>query len=63
MYLLEYKKNKLLVCGDPTDMYLVDDWDTVRLVPDLNSANILKTFAFPIPEFDEDTNSFIVLLG
>lgn len=63
MYLLEYKKNKLLVSGDPTHMYLVDDWDTVILIPDPNSANTLKTFAFPIPEFDEDTNPFMVVLG
>ena len=63
MYLLEYKKNKLLVCGDPTKMYLVDDWDTVRLVQDPNTANTLKTFAFSIPDFDEDSNPFIVLLG
>ena len=63
MYLLEYKKNKLLVSGDKTYMYLVDDWDTVILIPDPNSANTLKTFAFPIPDFDDDTNPFIVVLG
>jgi hypothetical protein len=32
MYLLEYKKNKLLVIGDPTHMYLVDDWEIIILI-------------------------------
>merc|ERR1719510_1615761 len=63
MFLLEYATNKLFVSGYPTHMYLVLDWETVILITDPNSKNTFKTFAFPVPNFDEETNPFIAVCG
>lgn len=43
MHLLEYAKNKLFIAGLPTHMYLVDDWQNVRVIFDRNLANTFKT--------------------
>ena len=44
-------------------MYVVLDWDVVKLITEPNSANTFKTYAFPVPDFDEETNPFIAVLG
>ena len=48
-YPLEFAINKLLVTGSPSHMYLIIDWSTVKCILDSNTANIRKTFAFPMP--------------
>ena len=63
MFLLEYSDDKLFVGGYPAHMYLVFDWETVKFIAEPNLANTFKTYAFPIPEFNEKTNPFIVVLG
>ena len=62
-FLLEYGLNKLFVCCFNTHMFVVLDWETVKFIPDPNSANTFKTLAFPVPDFDEEANPFIVVLG
>jgi hypothetical protein len=47
-YPLEYKKNKLIVTGEPSQMYHIDDWCIVKCIHDSNTANV-KNFAFPMP--------------
>ena len=44
-------------------MYLVHDWTNVILITDPNPLNTDKNFAFPIPEFDEESNPFIAVCG
>ena len=61
MYLLEYEENKILVCR--IDMHLIHNWETVIFIPEPISTNTLKTFAFPVPDFNEESNPFIVVLG
>ena len=63
MFLLEFADDKLYVGGYPAHMYLVFYWETVKFIADPNTANIFKTYAFPVPDFDEETNPFIVVLG
>ena len=63
MYLVEYEENKLLVCSYPTGMFLVHHWQTVIYIPDPISTNTFKTFAFPVTDFNEKSNPFIVVLG
>ena len=48
-YPLEFAKNKLLVTGFPSHMYLIVDWSIVKCILDSNIANVKKTFAFPMP--------------
>ena len=35
-------------------MYLVIEWETIILIEDPNEANSSKTYAFPLPGFDEE---------
>ena len=63
MYLIEYEVNKLFACSHPTHMYLVENWEKVIFIPDPISTNTMKTFAFPVPDFNEESNPFIVVLG
>ena len=63
VYPYEFAKNKLLVTGFPTHMYLIIDWSAVKCILDSNTANIHKTFAFPMPQFDETTFPFIFVVG
>jgi hypothetical protein len=35
----------------------------VKLITEPNPANTMKTYAFPVPDFNEETNPFIVVLG
>ena len=63
MFLLEYAPNKLFVAGAPAHMYLVLNWDTVKFIVEPNPVNTFKSYAFPVPDFDEETNPFIVVLG
>ena len=44
-------------------MYLVHNWETVIFIPEPISTNTFKTFAFPVPDFNEESNPFIVVLG
>ena len=44
-------------------MYVVLNWETVKFIAEPNAANIKKTYAFPVPEFNEENNPFIVVLG
>ena len=44
-------------------MFLVENWEKVIFIPDPISANTFKTFAFPVPDFNEESNPFIVVLG
>ena len=60
--MVEYAPNKLFVTED-VNMYLVLDWETVILITDPNSENTFKTFAFPVPRFDQEINPFIVVCG
>ena len=62
-YLLEYSENKLLTCCHPTHMYIIHHWETVIFIPDPISTNTMKTFAFTFPDFNEESNPFIVVLG
>ena len=61
-FLLEYGKNELFVTNG-TQMLLVHDWSTVKLITEPNPANTFKTYAFPVPDFNEETNPFIIVLG
>ena len=63
LFLLEYGKNKLFVWVYPIHMLLIHDWSTVKLITEPNPANTMKTCAFPAPDFDEETNPFIVVFG
>ena len=48
-YPLEFALNKLFVTGSPSHMYLIIDWSSVKCILDSNTANVKKTFAFPMP--------------
>ena len=63
IYLVEYEENKLFTCGYPTHMYLIHQWETVIFILEPISTNTMKTFAFPVPDFNEKSNPFIVVLG
>ena len=60
---LEYIKNKLLVTGFPSHVYLIFDWSTVKCIEDPNMANVYKTYAFTIPCFHETEFPFIFIVG
>ena len=60
---LEFANNKLLLTVHPYQMYVVHDWSSVRCVPDPNTANIYKGYAFMLPTFDEKTFPFIAVVG
>ena len=62
---LEYSPNKFFVRSFSynSHMYLVHDWKNVILITDPNPLNTEKNFAFPIPEFDEESNPFIAVCG
>ena len=62
-YPLEFAKNKLLLTGFPSQMYLVIDWCVVKYIPDPIAANTLKAHAFPLPGFDEVSFPFILVDG
>ena len=40
LYPLEFAKNRLLVTGYPSHMYLVEDWCVKKCIADPNTANI-----------------------
>ena len=61
-FLLEYSPNKLLI-GSFIDMYLVLDWNTVILIEETNPSNSFKYYNFTVPDFNEESNPFIVVLG
>ena len=61
-YPLEFAKNRLLVTGFPSHMYLVEDWCVVKCIADPKATNI-KTYALPMPGFDEKSFPFIVVCG
>ena len=61
-FLLEYSKNKLFITSR-IDMYLVKDWELVILIEETNISNTFKYFAFLVPNFNEETFPFIVVLG
>ena len=65
VYLIEYAKDKLFITMAPNLIYLVDDWSAsnVRIIEDTNKDNKLKTFAFPVPNFDIKNRPFIVVCG
>ena len=63
LYPLEFAKNKLLVTGHPSQMYVIIDWSTVKFISEPNSANIYKNYAFFMPEFDETLFPFIAICG
>ena len=63
MTLIEYANNKLFVCCLQTHMYVALNWDVVKLITEPNTANTFKTYAFPVPDFDEESNPFIAVLG
>jgi hypothetical protein len=44
-------------------MYLIHHWETVIFIPEPISTNTMKTFAFPVPYFNEESNPFIAVLG
>lgn len=62
-YPLEFAKNKLLVTGAPSHMYLVDDWCVIKCIFDSVSANTQKTFSFTLPGFNEVSFPFIAVSG
>ena len=61
MHLLEYAEDKLFISVD--HMYLVEDWQSVRVIFDPNLANTFKTQAMLLPGFDEQTFPFIAVTG
>ena len=63
MYPLEFAKNKLLVTGHPSQMYVIIDWSTVKFISESNSANIYKNYSFFMPGFDETFFPFIAICG
>jgi len=63
MYPLEFAKNKLLVTGHPSQMYVIIDWYAVKFISEPNTANIYKNYAFLMPEFDEIFFPFIAVCG
>ena len=44
-------------------MLLVDNWEKVRVIKDSMSANIRKSFAWLLPNFDEVSFPFILVCG
>ena len=63
-YLFEFAKNKLLVSGmGASHMYLIVDWCVVKCIHDPITANTYKTYAFPLPGFDEKSFPFIAVCG
>ena len=52
MYPFEFQKNRILVTGYPSQMYLVEDWAAVKIIPETNPANTYKNNAFLMPGFD-----------
>lgn len=62
-YPLEFAKNKLLVTTISSNMYLLDNWYVVKCIFDPISANNYKTYAFPLPEFNEASFPFIAICG
>ena len=44
-------------------MYVVNDWSSFKCIPDPNTANIYKGYAFMLPTFDEKLFPFIAVVG
>ena len=63
LYPLEFAKNKLLVTGSPSQMYLVIDWIVTKCIHDPNTANTQKSYAFLLPKFSEAYFPFIAVCG
>ena len=63
MYVVEFEKNKLLVTGHPSDIYLIIDWIDVKKIENPDMASSSMTYAFLLPYFDLDTFPFIAICG
>ena len=63
MFVIEYEPNRLFITGLPTHMYLVNEWENVKLIEDPNYANSYKTYAFPIPDFNVESFPFLAVCG
>ena len=61
MHVLEYAKDKLFI--SVVHMFLVEDWESVRVIFDPNLANTFKTQTMLLPGFDEQTFPFIAVTG
>ena len=44
-------------------MFLVDNWEKVRVIKDFTPSNINKSFACCLPNFDEGSFPFILVFG
>ena len=60
---MEYAPNKIFATGEPTYMFLFDNWASIKCIHDPNSSNTDKTFAFMVPTFDADNFPFIAVCG
>ena len=63
MFIIEYGPNRLFITGLPTHMYLVTDWENVKIIEDPNRANSYKTCAFPMPDFSIESFPFLAVCG
>ena len=63
MFVIEYEVNRLFITGLPTHMYLVSEWENVKIIEDPNYANSYKTYVFPIPGFNVETFPFLAVCG
>ena len=63
IYLVEYAINKLFITGYPSHMFIVINWQTVRIVTDPNQSNTSKTYSFLLPGFNEKTFPFVAVCG
>ena len=60
---LEYARGKLLVTGYFSQAYLIENFDTIKVINETNPNNDKKTDAFLMPQFDEKKFPFIVVCG
>ena len=60
--LIEFAINELLITGYPSHLYIVKEWQSVKVLLDPNTANF-KYYVTPLPGFDEKRFPFFALCG
>ena len=61
-FLIEYARNKMCIAGFPSHNYIVEEWETVRVIFNTESKNF-NFFIVPMPGFDEQVFPFLALCG
>jgi len=61
--LFEYASNKILATVPSTDLFLIQDFNLVKMISNHSYIDTAKLAAVPLLDFDEDKFPFLLLCG